>query len=100
MKEIIIQEKGYFIYPQDLFINVLARENQKPEDYQCKTLGEDLFHIFNRIEESTKQSTAKKNFDGLFKLINLESNILGDNTLQNNRKIKEIMEATLQIRNH
>ena len=70
-KEGLIEEKGFFILPSELFCNVVARcENDE-------NINETLERVFNHIEESAKGSVSESDFTGLFDDIDVNSNKLG-----------------------
>ena len=56
----LIEEKGFFILPSELFCNVRARA---PHD---DNLNETLERVFNHIEDSAKGSESENSFAGLF----------------------------------
>lgn len=91
MKETLIREKGFFIYPNDLFGNIKKKSDDGPSG--IGDLNEDLGYAFFRIEESTKNSKYERNFEGLFKLIDLADNKLGREIIQKNRRIKRIIDG-------
>ena len=59
IKADLINEKGFFMPPSELFCNVRARA---PKD---ENLNETLERIFNNIENSAKGSTSEGSFAGL-----------------------------------
>lgn len=95
IKDTLIQKKGYFIYPKDLFVNVQKKSNDGAQGIQ--DLNEDIGDAFTRIEESTQTSEFKENFEGLFKLIDLSASELGREIIQKNRTIKTIIDGVAQI---
>ena len=52
----LIEEKGYFILPSQLFCNVRAKAASD------ENLNETLERVFNNIEDSAKGSEAEDNF--------------------------------------
>ena len=56
----LVNSKGFFILPSELFCNVCARAKDD------ENLNETLEKIFNHIEESAKGSEAESDFAGLF----------------------------------
>ena len=59
-REGLIQEKGFFILPSELFCNVRARASHDDN------LNETLEGVFNHIEDSAKGSESENSFAGLF----------------------------------
>ena len=56
----LIEEKGFFIRPSELFCNVRAKAASD------ENLNETLERVFANIEDSAKGSEAEDNFAGLF----------------------------------
>jgi len=82
-----IKEKGFFILPSELFVNVL---NRCRED---KNLNETLSQIFNNIEGSAKGFDSEKDLDGLFADLQVNSQKLGNTVEQRNQKLAKLLEA-------
>lgn len=59
-REGLVEEKGFFILPSELFANVL----KKCDDDE--NLNETLETVFRNIEESAKGSESESDFAGLF----------------------------------
>ena len=55
----LVEEKGFFILPSELFVNVRKRA---PQD---ENLNETLERVFNNIEASAKGSISEDDFSGL-----------------------------------
>ncbi|HHE9380029.1 TPA: type I restriction-modification system subunit M N-terminal domain-containing protein, partial [Haemophilus influenzae] len=60
IKEDTIKAKGYFIYPSQLFKNVVATANTNPN------LNTDLKNIFTDIENSATGFPSEQDIKGLF----------------------------------
>ena len=56
----LVQEKGFFILPSELFCNVLARADKDDN------LNETLEKVFHHIESSAASGDAENDFAGLF----------------------------------
>ena len=67
-----MQEKGFFILPSELFINVHAKAAKDAN------LNETLEKAFRHIEESSQGSVFEDRFKGLFADFDVNSNKLGD----------------------
>jgi type I restriction enzyme M protein len=59
-REGLVEEKGFFILPSELFSNVRAKASND------ENLNETLERVFRHIEESAKGSEAENSFEGLF----------------------------------
>lgn len=67
----LVEEKGFFILPSELFCNVLRNA---PQD---ENLNETLEKVFRNIEASAQGSVSEDDFKGLFDDIDVNSNKLG-----------------------
>ena len=79
-REGLVEEKGFFILPSELFCNVRARA---AED---ENLNETLESVFRHIEDSAKGSEAENDFAGLFDDFDVNSNKLGSTVAKRNEK--------------
>ena len=64
-REGLVEEKGFFILPSELFSNIKQKSNADME-WAKAHLNEKLEAIFRHIEESSKGSEAESDFAGLF----------------------------------
>ncbi len=87
IKDDMVQTKGFFILPSELFQNV--RKNAAKD----KNLNETLERIFKNIEASTIGAKSEKNFKGLFDDIDVNSNKLGNTVEERNKKLVKILNA-------
>ncbi len=83
-KDELIQAKGYFIFPSELFENI----NKNDEN-----LNTTLQKTFNNIESSAEGTQSQKNFKGLFSDIDLNSNNLGSDVKSRNARLVKIIDA-------
>lgn len=90
-REGVIQEKGFFIYPSQLFCNVHKNAPSDPN------LNETLEGIFRSIEESTKGTPSEKNFQGIFASIDISSSKLGETVADKNKKLREILNGISEM---
>ena len=81
----LVEEKGFFILPSELFCNVTARADKD------ENLNETLEKVFNHIEESAKGTSSENDFAGLFDDIDVNSNKLGKTVEQRNKKLALIL---------
>lgn len=84
-KESLVQEKGFFILPSDLFCNVckIAETDEN--------LNERLECIFNSIENSAKGSESEDDFKGLFDDFDVNSNKLGPTVAKRNERLAKLL---------
>lgn len=82
----LVEEKGFFILPSELFCNVNKRA-EKDEN-----LNETLEKVFSHIEESAKGTESENDFAGLFSDIDVNSNKLGSTLDKRNKKLASILE--------
>ncbi len=83
----MVQEKGFFILPSELFRNV--RKNAKTDD----NLNQTLAQVFKNIELSSQGAASEDDFKGLFSDIDVNSNKLGATVPQRNAKLVKILDA-------
>ena len=86
-REGLVQEKGFFILPSELFCNVLARA---PQD---ENLNETLETVFRHIEESAQGSASENSFAGLFDDYDVNSNKLGATVAKRNEKLVKLLNG-------
>ena len=86
-REGLVQEKGFFILPSELFVNVLKRAAAD------ENLNETLERIFNHIEESARGSESENSFAGLFDDYDVNSNKLGSTVVKRNEKLVKLLEG-------
>ena len=84
-REGLIQEKGFFILPSELFCNVLKKA---PSD---ENLNETLERIFQNIEESSRDGEAEGDFVGLFDDFDVNSNKLGATVAKRNERLVKLL---------
>ena len=77
-REGLVQEKGFFILPSELFCNVRERAADDAN------LNETLERVFRHIEESAKGSDSESDFAGLFDDFDVNSNKLGSTVAKRN----------------
>lgn len=83
----LVEEKGFFILPSELFCNVRANA---AED---ENLNETLERVFHHIEESAKGSEAESDFEGLFDDYDVNSNKLGSTVAKRNEKLVKLLNG-------
>lgn len=86
-REGIIEEKGFYILPSELFENV--RKKAKND----KDLNITLKKIFNNIENSAKGTASESNVKGLFDDLDVNSNKLGSTVIERNNRLVKMIDA-------
>ncbi len=87
IRESIVEEKGFFILPSELFVNI--KKNAKNDD----NLNETLQKVFINIENSTKGSDSESDFKGLFDDLDVNSKKLGDTVIKRNEKLVKLLNG-------
>ena len=86
-REGLIEEKGFFILPSELFCNVRKRA------LQDENLNMTLETVFNHIEDSAKGSVSENSFAGLFDDFDVNSNKLGATVSKRNEKLVKLLNG-------
>ena len=101
-REGLVEEKGFFILPSELFCNVHAKCNNEKatfKDREGKTknvkdnLNELLEMIFQHIEESAQGSESENSFSGLFDDFDVNSNKLGSTVAKRNERLVKLLDG-------
>lgn len=82
-----VEEKGFYIFPSELFCNVRARAAQDVN------LNETLERVFKNIEGSALGTESEDDLKGLFADFDLNSNKLGSTVAQRNAKLVKLLDA-------
>ena len=90
-REGLVQEKGFFILPSELFCNVLARADKDDN------LNETLERVFNHIESSTASGDAENDFAGLFDDFDVNSKAIGETVAKRNKVLVELLNGVAQM---
>lgn len=95
----LVEEKGFFILPSELFCNVRANAAKD------ENLNETLEKIFNHIEESAKGSQSEGSFAGLFDDFDVNSNKLGSTVAKRNERLAKLLDGVAamnlgSVKNH
>ena len=86
-REGLVQEKGFFILPSELFCNVRAKANAD------ENLNETLEKVFSHIEESAQGSDSENSFAGLFDDFDVNSNKLGSTVAKRNERLAKLLDG-------
>ena len=82
-----VKEKGFYILPSELFINVQKNAENNPN------LNVDLHRIFKDIESSANGTESEDDLKGLFDDVDVNSNKLGGNVEQRNKLLAKILKS-------
>lgn len=105
-KKDLIQEKGFFIPPSQLFINVLVQSSSKTATFidtegETKSIQENLNEylelIFNNIENSAKGTRSEDSFSGLFDDFDVNSNKLGSTVAKRNERLVKLLQGIAKM---
>ncbi|RHM54216.1 type I restriction-modification system subunit M [Mitsuokella sp. AF33-22] len=88
----LVEEKGFFILPSELFANVTARAEDD------ENLNETLECVFRHIEESAKGSEAESDFAGLFDDFDVNSNKLGATVTKRNERLSKLLTGISEMK--
>jgi type I restriction system adenine methylase HsdM len=86
-REDLVQTKGFFILPSELFCNVTKKASSD------ENLNMTLEAVFRHIEESAKGSDSEDDFAGLFDDIDVNSNKLGATVAKRNANLVKLMDG-------
>ncbi len=90
-KEDLIEEKGFFILPSELFCNVRARASSD------ENLNETIEKVFNHIEESAKGSDSENSFAGLFDDFDVNSKSIGETVAKRNKVLAALLDGVAKM---
>ena len=101
-REGLVEEKGYFILPSELFCNVRARADKGltwtyPNGSEM-LLNEKLEQVFNNIEDSAKGSISEGSFAGLFDDFDVNSNKLGSTVAKRNERLVKLLDGIASMK--
>lgn len=82
-----VKTKGYFIYPSQLFANVVRTAHTNPN------LNTDLKVIFDSIESSATGYASEKNIKGLFADFDTTSTRLGNTVENKNSRLAAVLKG-------
>jgi type I restriction enzyme M protein len=82
-----VRTKGYFIYPSELFANVVKNANKN------ENLNTDLANIFSAIESSANGYDSESDIKGLFADFDTTSNRLGNTVKDKNSRLVAVLKG-------
>jgi type I restriction enzyme M protein len=89
-KETVL-EKGFFILPGELFINVRADAKNDPN------LNETLSRVFRNIESSAVGSPSELDIKGLFDDMDVNSNKIGGTVTKRNELLVKLLDSVGEL---
>ena len=90
-REGLIEEKGFFILPSELFCNVKARADKDDN------LNETLERVFRHIEESAASGDAENDFAGLFDDFDVNAKAIGETVAKRNKVLAALLNGVAQM---
>ncbi len=87
IKDDAIKTKGYFIYPSELFVNIVEKANEN------ENLNTDLAAIFTAIESSANGYPSEQDIKGLFADFDTTSNRLGNTVEHKNDRLRDVLKG-------
>ncbi len=87
----MVEEKGYFILPSQLFQNVV-KTAEKDEN-----LNERLTKIFRSIEASAQGTASEEDLRGLFSDFSVDSQALGSTVIKRNQLLAKVLSTVSQM---
>jgi len=91
LKDDAVKTKGYFIYPSQLFANVVAKANAN------ESLNTDLAAIFAAIESSALGYPSERDIRGLFADFDTTSNRLGNTVKDKNLRLAAVLKGVAEL---
>ncbi|HHF3239454.1 TPA: type I restriction-modification system subunit M [Vibrio alginolyticus] len=82
-----VKTKGYFIYPSNLFVNVVA------DAHKNTNLNTELADIFKSIENSANGYKSEGDIKGLFADFDTTSNRLGNTVRDKNKRLADVLKG-------
>ena len=82
-----VREKGFFIIPSELFVNVRAAAKND------QNLNETLSRVFRNIESSAVGTASEQDLKGLFDDLDINSNKIGATVAKRNESFVKLLDA-------
>ena len=86
-REVVVNAKGFYILPSELFENVRKRARND------ENLNETLERVFRNFENSATGTDSEGDLQGLFDDFDVNSKKLGNTVAQRNQKLCALMDA-------
>lgn len=87
----MVEEKGYYIAPSQLFQNVVKNADKD------ENLNEHLSVIFRNIEASAKGTDSEENLRGLFSDFAVDNAELGSTVIKRNQLLAKVLKTVAQM---
>ena len=87
VKDELVNERGFFILPSQLFVNVQKRAKND------ENLNTTIETIFRDIEDSAKGTDSESDFKGLFDDFDVNSNSLGKTVAKRNEMLCKLLDG-------
>ncbi len=91
IKEDAIKTKGYFIYPSQLFKNVVKNASNNPN------LNTDLAGIFASVEASARGYESEDDIKGLFADFDTTSNRFRNTVAEKNKRLTAVLQGIAEL---
>lgn len=90
-RQLMVEEKGFFILPSQLFCNVARRPEANPD------LNEDINRIFRAIEGSSCGTASEPKMKNLFADFLVDNSLLGGSVAQRNKRLSDVLTAVRKM---
>lgn len=91
IRQKMVEEKGYFILPSQLFQNVVQKADKD------ENLNEHLTNIFRSIEASAQGTPSEDDLRGLFSDFSVDNQALGGTVIKRNQLLAKVLWAVAQM---
>ena len=91
IRQKMVEEKGYFILPSQLFQNVVKKADKD------ENLNEHLTAIFRSIEASAVGTPSEDDLRGLFSDFSVDSAALGSTVIKRNQLLAKVLQTVAQM---
>ena len=91
-RDMVVEEKGYFILPSQLFCNVAAQADND------ENLNETLSKAFRGIEASAQGQASEDDLKGLFGDFLVDSTSLGRTVTKRNELLAKVLKAVAEMK--
>ena len=91
IRQKMVEEKGYFILPSQLFQNVVKQADKD------ENLNEKLTNIFRSIEASAQGTESEDDLRGLFSDFTVDSASLGSTVIKRNELLAKVLKTVASM---
>ena len=91
IRQKMVEEKGYFILPSQLFQNVVQKADKD------ENLNEHLTNIFRSIEASAQGTASEEDLRGLFSDFSVDNQALGSTVIKRNQLLAKVLWAVYNM---